>query len=79
MVLLQVDFVFDDELEIVYEGFYEIEDTTIFAWSSILKVWHYHWLHILIRRVPPINKVGYLVRTIQHILVFLLLWTIIMA
>ncbi len=36
MILLQVNFAFGDELETVCEGCYEIENISIFAWSSIL-------------------------------------------
>jgi hypothetical protein len=39
-----VNFASGDEFEIVYEGFYETEDTSIFARSSILGVGHYLWL-----------------------------------
>jgi hypothetical protein len=42
VILLQVDFASSDEFEIVCKGFYEIEDTSIFAWSSILNVGLYH-------------------------------------
>ncbi len=42
--LLQVDPAFGDELEIIYEGYYEIEDTSIFAWFSIPGIGHYRWL-----------------------------------
>jgi hypothetical protein len=49
MILLQVDLVSGDEPETVYECFYETEDTSIFAWSSILGVGHYRWLHGPIR------------------------------
>ncbi len=49
MILLQVDPAFGNELEIICEGCYKIEDTSIFAWFSILKVGHYHWLRGLIR------------------------------
>jgi hypothetical protein len=45
VILLQVDPVSGDEPEIVYEVFYEIEDTSVFTWSSILNVGHYRWLH----------------------------------
>jgi hypothetical protein len=45
VILLQVNFAFGDELETVCEGCYEIEDTYIFAWSSILGVGHYRWLY----------------------------------
>jgi hypothetical protein len=64
VILLQVDPAFDDELETVYEGFYKIENTSIFAWSSIPDVGHYHWLHSLIHQLPPNNKVDYLIHTI---------------
>jgi hypothetical protein len=69
--LLQVDPASGDELETVCEGCYEIENTSIFAWSSILDVGHYRWLHNPIRRLPPNSKVYYLVRTIQRILYFM--------
>jgi hypothetical protein len=36
MILLQVDLTSSDEFKTVYKGFYEIEDVSIFAWSSIL-------------------------------------------
>ncbi len=68
MILLQVNFAFGDELETVCEGCYEIEDTYIFAWSSIIGVGHYRWLYGLICRLPPNTKANYLVRTIRHIL-----------
>jgi hypothetical protein len=44
MILLKVDLAFGDELEIFCEGFYEIKDTSIFAWFLIPNVGHYHWL-----------------------------------
>jgi hypothetical protein len=44
VILLQVDPASDDEPEIVCEGCYEIEDTSIFAWSSVPGVGHYRWL-----------------------------------
>jgi hypothetical protein len=47
--LLQVDLASGDEFEIIYEGFYETENTSIFAWSSILSIGHYLWLHGSIR------------------------------
>jgi len=50
MILLQVDPTSSDKPEIVYEGFYEIKDTSIFTWSLILGVGHYHWLCNLIHR-----------------------------
>ncbi len=79
MILLQVDPAFDDEFEIVYKDFYEIKNTYIFAWFSILGVGHYHWLQSLIRRLPLNSKVDYLIRTIWRILNFLQLWTITMT
>jgi hypothetical protein len=45
VILLQIDLISSDELEIVCEGCYEIEDTSIFVWSSNLGVGHYCWLH----------------------------------
>jgi hypothetical protein len=71
MILLQVDPTFGDEPETIYEGCYETEDTSIFAWSSIPSIGHYHWLHGLIRQLPPNSKAEYFVRTIRHILDFL--------
>jgi hypothetical protein len=44
VILLQVDLVSGDEPETVYEGCYEIKNTSIFAWSSIFNVGDYHWL-----------------------------------
>ncbi len=49
MILLQVDLAFSDEPETVCEGCYETENISIFAWSLILDVAHYHWLRGLIR------------------------------
>jgi hypothetical protein len=48
-ILLQVDLVSGDEPEIIYEGYYEIDDISIFAWSSILDVGHYRLLRSSIR------------------------------
>jgi hypothetical protein len=48
VILLQVDPASSDEFETVCEGCYVTKDTSIFAWSSILGVGHYHWLHGLI-------------------------------
>ncbi len=42
MILLHVDLVSSDECEIVYENIYEIENTFIFASSSIPGIGHYH-------------------------------------
>jgi hypothetical protein len=68
LILLQIDLVFCDEPEIVCESCYKIEDTSIFTWSSIPDIGHYHWLHGSIHRLPPNSKADYLVRTIQRIL-----------
>ncbi len=64
MILLQVDPASNDEPETVYEGCYEIKDTSIFTWSSIPGIGHYHWLRGQIRRLLPNGKVDYVVRTI---------------
>ncbi len=71
VILLQVDPTSDDEPKTTCEGYYETKDIFIFAWSSILGIGHYCWLHSLIRQLPLNNKVDYLVRTIQRILNFL--------
>ncbi len=71
VIVLQVDPAFGDEPETVYEGCYETEDIFIFAWFSVPSVGHYRWLHGPIRRLPPNNKVDYLVCTIWRILDFL--------
>ncbi len=71
MILLQVNLASGDKFKIVYEGCYETEDTSIFAWFSVPSVGHYHWLHSLIRRLLPSSKGDYLVRTIRRILDFL--------
>jgi hypothetical protein len=71
VILLQVNPVFGDELETVRESYYQIEDTYVFAWSSILGVGHYCWLHNPIRQLPLNNKEDYLMRTTQCILDFL--------
>jgi hypothetical protein len=49
VILLQVDPVSGDEPKTVCKGYYEIDDTSIFAWSSIPDVGHYHLLRDLIR------------------------------
>jgi hypothetical protein len=54
--LLHVNFVFGDELETIYEGCYETKDTSIFTWSSILGIEHYHWLRSSICRLHPNSK-----------------------
>jgi hypothetical protein len=71
MILLQVNPTFGDEFETVYEGCYETENTSIFAWSSIPNVGHYRWLHGPIRQLPPNSQAEYLVRIIRRILDFL--------
>ncbi len=71
VILLQVDPASGDEPEIVYEGCYETEDTSIFTWSSVPGVGHYRWLHGPIRRLPPNSKANYLIHTIRRILDFL--------
>jgi hypothetical protein len=71
VILLQVDLAFGDEPEIICEGYYDTEDTSIFAWSSVPTVGHYCWLRGSICRLPPNSKANYLVRTIRRILDFL--------
>jgi hypothetical protein len=71
VILLQVDPTFGDEPETVYEGCYRTEDTSNFAWSLVLGIGHYRWLHSPIHRLPPNNKADYLIRTIRCILDFL--------
>jgi hypothetical protein len=68
VILLQVNPAFGDQPKIIYEGFYETKDTSIFAWSSILDIGHYRWLHNPICRLSLNNKADYLVHTIQRIL-----------
>jgi hypothetical protein len=64
VILLQVDPVFGDEPKTIYEGFYKIENTSIFAWSSIFGVGHYRWLCNPIHRLLLNNNPDYLIRTI---------------
>jgi hypothetical protein len=71
VILLQVNPASGDEPEIVCEGCYETEDTSIFAWSSVPGVGHYRWLRGPIRRLPLNGKADHLVRTIRRILDFL--------
>jgi hypothetical protein len=71
VILLQVDLAFGDELETVYEGCYETENTSIFRWSSIPGIGHYCRLRGLIHRLPPNSKVDYLIPTTRRILDFL--------
>ncbi len=71
VTLLQVDPASGDEPETVCEGCYETEDTSIFAWSSVLGVGHYRWLCGPIYQLPPNSKADYLVRIIKRILDFL--------
>jgi hypothetical protein len=49
LIFLQVDPTFSNEPETIYESCYEIEDISIFTWSLVPDVGHYHWLHGLIR------------------------------
>jgi hypothetical protein len=71
VILLQVDPASGDKPEIVCEGYYEIEDTSIFTWSLVFGVGHYRWLRGPICQLPPNSKADYLVRTIRRILDFL--------
>jgi hypothetical protein len=71
VILLQVDLISGDEPKTICEGYYETEDTSMFAWSSIPDVGHYCWLCGSIRQLPLNNKANYPVHTIQHILDFL--------
>jgi hypothetical protein len=71
MILLQVDPAFGNAPWTIYEGCYDTENTFIVAWSSILNVGHYRWLHSPIRQLPLNSKGDYLVRTIWRILNFL--------
>jgi hypothetical protein len=48
VILLQVNPASGNEPKTIYNFFYEIENTLIFAWFSIPDVGHYHWLHSLI-------------------------------
>jgi hypothetical protein len=71
VILLQVDPASGDEPKTICEGCYDTEDTSIFAWSLVPSVGHYHWLRDPICRLPPNSKANYLVRTIRRILDFL--------
>ncbi len=71
VILLQVDLTFGDEPQTICEGYYETEDTSIFAWSLVPGVGHYRWLRSPIHRLPPNGKADYLIRTIRRILDFL--------
>jgi hypothetical protein len=71
VILLQVDPISNDEPKTICEGFYKIENTSIFAWYLIPKIRHYYWLSSPIHRLPHNSKANYLVRTIRHILDFL--------
>jgi hypothetical protein len=71
VILLQIDPISGDELETICEGCYETKNASIFAWSSIPSVGHYHWLRGLIQQLPFNSKANYLVRTIRPILDFL--------
>jgi hypothetical protein len=71
VILLQANPTFDDELEIVCEGYYKTEDTFIFTWFLVPGIGHYRWLRSLIHQLPPNSKADYLVCTIRRILDFL--------
>jgi hypothetical protein len=71
VILLQVNLTSGDEPETVYEGCYETENTSIFAWSLVPTVGHYCWLCYPIHRLLPNSKADCLVRTIRRILDFL--------
>jgi hypothetical protein len=45
VILLQIDLASGDELETIYEGCYETEDTSIFTWSLVPGIGHYRWLY----------------------------------
>ncbi len=64
MILLQIDPISGDEPEIVCKGFYKTKDTSIFAWSPIPSVGHYHWLRGPICQLFPNSKADYFVYTI---------------
>jgi hypothetical protein len=64
VIFLQVNPDSGDEHEIIYKGFYETEDISIFAWSSIPNVGHYHWLCGSIHQLPPNNKANYFICSI---------------
>jgi hypothetical protein len=59
VILLQIDLASGDEFEIVYEGYYETKNTSIFAWSLVSSVKHHRWLCGPIRRLPPNSKADY--------------------
>ncbi len=71
VILLQVDPASSDELETVCEGYYETEDISMFAWSSIPGIGHYCWLCGPIHQLPLNNNANYLVCTIRRTLDFL--------
>ncbi len=70
VILLQNNPTSGDELEIVYEGYYEIKNTFIITLSLIHGVGHYHWLQSLIHQLPPSNKADNLICIIRRILNF---------
>ncbi len=73
VILLQVDPAYGDEPEIVCEGCYETEDTSIFAWSLVPGVGHYCWLRSPIRRLPP-NGLKIVLSLLSHSLTTLQLF-----
>jgi hypothetical protein len=58
VILLHINPVSGDEPKTVCGGCYEIEDTSIFTWSSIPGVGHYRCLCGPICRLPPNNKMN---------------------
>jgi hypothetical protein len=74
VILLQINPAFNDEPKIVCKGFYKIDDTLIFTWSSIFIVGHYRWLHSLICQLFPNHNANYVVHITHHLLDFLQLW-----
>jgi len=56
VILLQVDLALGDEHETIYEGFYEIENISIFAQFSIFGIGHYCWLLVRFINCPLIAR-----------------------
>jgi hypothetical protein len=71
VILLQVDPAFGDKPKTICENCYKTENTSIFEWSLVSGIKHYHCLRSLIRRLPLDSKANYLVYTIRRILDFL--------
>jgi hypothetical protein len=64
VIFLQVNPAFGDEIETFFESCYKTKYISIFAWSLIPSVGHYHWLRDSIRELPLNIKADYLVHTI---------------